>query len=281
VPRFFDKAKLTPVQKDNWDRATTLYAQLKKEAYSSAIHPFMIDLMWNGAGDEKSALFSRLLEGKDPLPNPPPCYYSYPWYSVVEDKKQHAVDIGFYKGSLTIGQDVYKIRQANKAAKALTSFTKRHLYKREGVNEWSRVQRRHIASLLNADPKWTVEKNGYEFEVSYQQKIHSSRGRRFCYPGQFKCRSGFSGGNPSFINIIKTGMDEYRDQLKEYHARLEQGDEAYFKDQSYPGLRAHFDNAPPKPLTPEQAYWNDWVEVLSDGFGIQCINDLTAQNNTD
>lgn len=33
----------------------------------------------------KSALFHRMMEGKDPLPVPPPRSYSYPWYSLIED----------------------------------------------------------------------------------------------------------------------------------------------------------------------------------------------------
>ena len=33
----------------------------------------------------KSALLQRLLEGKEPLPEPPPKSMSYPWYSLVED----------------------------------------------------------------------------------------------------------------------------------------------------------------------------------------------------
>jgi len=33
----------------------------------------------------KSALFRRMMEGKEPLPLPPPRSYSYPWYSLIED----------------------------------------------------------------------------------------------------------------------------------------------------------------------------------------------------
>ena len=33
----------------------------------------------------KSALLHRLLEGKEPLPIPPPRTYSYPWYSLIEN----------------------------------------------------------------------------------------------------------------------------------------------------------------------------------------------------
>ncbi len=33
---------------------------------------------------DHSSLLFRLLEGKEPLPQPPPRAYSYPWYSLVE-----------------------------------------------------------------------------------------------------------------------------------------------------------------------------------------------------
>lgn len=33
----------------------------------------------------KSSLLKRMLDGKDPLPLPPPLYYSHPWYSLIEN----------------------------------------------------------------------------------------------------------------------------------------------------------------------------------------------------
>ena len=33
----------------------------------------------------KSALLDRLLEGKEPLPEPPPLSFSYPWYTLIEE----------------------------------------------------------------------------------------------------------------------------------------------------------------------------------------------------
>lgn len=33
---------------------------------------------------DHSALLRRLIEGKQPLPNPPPLSYSYPWYELME-----------------------------------------------------------------------------------------------------------------------------------------------------------------------------------------------------
>lgn len=33
----------------------------------------------------KSALLQRMMEGKQPLPEPPPLSFSYPWYSLLEE----------------------------------------------------------------------------------------------------------------------------------------------------------------------------------------------------
>ena len=41
----------------------------------------------------KSSLFSRLTEGKDPLPYPPPLNFSYPWYSLIENGEATITDL--------------------------------------------------------------------------------------------------------------------------------------------------------------------------------------------
>lgn len=41
----------------------------------------------------KSALLYRMLEGKDPLPIPPPKSYSYPWYELIEKGEATSDDI--------------------------------------------------------------------------------------------------------------------------------------------------------------------------------------------
>jgi hypothetical protein len=40
----------------------------------------------------KSALFARLLAGKDPLPYPPPTSFSYPWYELIEQPGPHLIN---------------------------------------------------------------------------------------------------------------------------------------------------------------------------------------------
>lgn len=117
MPRFFDKNNLTPEQASRWDSATAEYQRVQNENISRQIaqmsleqkkalmedapgrhNPqrdldtnvrkamgFVCGLMGGKAGDCKSALFARLLDGKAALPVPPPTSYSYPWYAVVEE----------------------------------------------------------------------------------------------------------------------------------------------------------------------------------------------------
>lgn len=102
MPKFFDKNNLTKEQKSRWDWAVLKYRQIREKNTLSAFEELdenerlniVQDLQeareFNGSLtseilDEKSALFARLLDGKKPLLYPPPCAYSYPWYSVVED----------------------------------------------------------------------------------------------------------------------------------------------------------------------------------------------------
>ena len=41
----------------------------------------------------KSDLLNRLIEGKDPLPYPPPLNFSYPWYSLIETGEGIIIDL--------------------------------------------------------------------------------------------------------------------------------------------------------------------------------------------
>lgn len=102
MSKFFDKNKLTKEQLERWDWAVLKYRDIREK---NNLHSFeqmsedeklhlMKDLAkakeFKGAltfdiVDEKSALFSRLLDGKKPLIYPPPCSYSYPWYEVIEE----------------------------------------------------------------------------------------------------------------------------------------------------------------------------------------------------
>lgn len=110
MPTFFDQNNLTDFQKSKWDSAIEQYklvqegnldhkfASLTEDdranyAKNGQVTDIQIKsemrlisgLLAGGNGNCKSALFARLLEGKSPLEFAPPCSFSYPWYSVIED----------------------------------------------------------------------------------------------------------------------------------------------------------------------------------------------------
>lgn len=48
----------------------------------------------------KSALFQRLLSGREPFPTPPPTSHSYPWYSLLDNPGPRSIQLG---GAATLG----------------------------------------------------------------------------------------------------------------------------------------------------------------------------------
>lgn len=126
MPHFFDPKNLTTEQQNRWNWAVVEYRRVQEQnierritsmsqreksallktcpdtsdpklTVDQRIHAILTRnncLIGGKAGDPKSALFARLLEGKEALPEPPPTSYSYPWYSVIEDKGPHPVSLG-------------------------------------------------------------------------------------------------------------------------------------------------------------------------------------------
>ncbi len=112
MPSFFSTKQLTEEQQQNWDISMDAYAKVleencqrefrdmtekdkKKFMGSWKISHFTDEDVLkqlratsmfgaNPPGHEKSSLFSRLLNGQNPLRNPPPLSFSYPDYHVVE-----------------------------------------------------------------------------------------------------------------------------------------------------------------------------------------------------
>ena len=71
-----------------------------------------------------SALLRRLLEGKSPLPDPPPCYRSYPWYDLIEDGHAEKVSVSITEDSININGNIdWKIESMS-----LSSQTKKPIY---------------------------------------------------------------------------------------------------------------------------------------------------------
>ncbi|WP_415913276.1 hypothetical protein [Neptuniibacter sp. QD37_11] len=160
MPMFFDSQNLTPEQKSRWDFAIRQYEriqidnaqrQLKAMSHEEKVMRIGVDevdlddkclddlvfeslldmqtLLGGGVGDPKSALFSRLLDGKKPLRVPPPRSFSYPWYRIVEESGVFHVMVEpslvsfrnpvLSVNDISINQCNWSILSANATAKAL------------------------------------------------------------------------------------------------------------------------------------------------------------------
>ena len=60
---------------------------------------------------DHSALLERLLEGKEPLQEPPPRAFGYPWYDLVETGEGDAMEVFEAEGGLVINQEPWIILQ--------------------------------------------------------------------------------------------------------------------------------------------------------------------------
>jgi hypothetical protein len=109
VPTFFqNQDSLPPDLLARWDHAVAEYDRVLQGICGDSA---ACRLFYYNQIREKSALFWRLLNGKDPLPMPPPTRYSYPWYEIIEAPGQHRVgDIGFHAYGKPLGQQLAEIR---------------------------------------------------------------------------------------------------------------------------------------------------------------------------
>jgi len=128
---FFDPGNLTATQKLRWDYAISEYARVQEsnlDARIASLSPeeqaseldriqsstgtrpssyrdYLKDISLRnakGAGNPKSALFWRLLNGKEALASPPPHSFSCPWYEVIEEAGPHPVEISVHQSDLAL-----------------------------------------------------------------------------------------------------------------------------------------------------------------------------------
>ena len=208
MPQFFNKATLTPNQKARWDGAMVEYDRIQeinlerelfamsdsdKTAFLGAfkgtdpegsvgLKDRMRQLrgcMGGRAGDCKSALFARLLDGKAAFPFPPPTSYSYPWYELIEGDGPFDVMLGGAQtmgaamtGSrgaegefcISINQCTWAIVSMNDAARALMSFQEQlsatAVPEKEGSfyyqYTWSPELYKGVIDAYAAKPEFTV-----------------------------------------------------------------------------------------------------------------------------
>lgn len=119
MPHFFNKKELTQQQMENWNRYVDMYEktlgfnvnrqliQMQNEDKKKFVEMFQdvsqaeiqekmiqnAQLMGNFPGDEKSALFFRLISGKKPFLYRVPLSYSYPDYDIMENENPRELDL--------------------------------------------------------------------------------------------------------------------------------------------------------------------------------------------
>lgn len=80
---------LTPEQGERLWKALDTWQRVAAEAGNP--------VQFSAVNIRKSCLLGRLLyEGKPPLPKPPPCAYSAPWYSLIEEGGAGLTDLDIY-----------------------------------------------------------------------------------------------------------------------------------------------------------------------------------------
>ena len=89
---------------------------LEGRRYQNRLHRMSVDL-------DHSALLRRLLEGKPPLPVPPPSSYGYPWYELVDNGFAEPTDVRVRSSEeLSINQFPWRIRECRGPLEWLVSY---------------------------------------------------------------------------------------------------------------------------------------------------------------
>ncbi len=214
MPTFFqNKDNLPPELLARWDHAVTEYDRVLHEVCGDSETK---KLFFYNATREKSALFWRLLNGKEPLPMPPPTCYAYPWYELIENPGPHPVgDIGFRFYGRPLGprlaeirgtdtEDYLLIEQCGWAVLSHNTIAQEMLEAIQGNNFSSEDQNR----LMAAGPEWVIQ---YGKWPSY--RLFVQRTRRKTLPRFLKDihrlvdESSWSGTNTVVIEEREDGVE--------------------------------------------------------------------------
>jgi hypothetical protein len=217
VPTFFqNKDSLPPELLGRWDASVDEYDRVIKEIGGDT----PLNMLWfYNHTREKSALFWRLLNGKKPLPMPPPTRYSYPWYEIIEEPGPHRVgDIGFraygkHLGALLAelrGTDIedrlyieqcgWSVLSHNSAAQEMLE-----VLQREGFSPDADDADR----LMAAGPEWIVQCRGWPAYRLFVQRYRRHTLPRFLNDMlRLVDKSSWSGTNTMVIGELEDGSIE-------------------------------------------------------------------------
>lgn len=192
MPTFFDPDHLTESQQARWDEACTIYRRVQHDNAARALDALSPKereelarqakaptndreallqsllqchgLLVGGqeVGHPKSALFARLLNGREPLPYPPPTSFSYPWYEVVEKPGPFAPFVQVMddaENQILINQHDWQILAGNAPAQALLALQKQLAAtetREERTCHWTEDLWRAVQEAYAAGPEYRV-----------------------------------------------------------------------------------------------------------------------------
>ncbi|MBI1890852.1 MAG: hypothetical protein HYS18_09415 [Burkholderiales bacterium] len=205
MPIFFDENELTPEQRSRYSWAVAEYTRIQKENHERIVG--MGKVPKAHAPSPQSALFARLLEGKAPLPYPPPTTYSYPWYDIIEKPGKYHVSVSGVHvedghESIELNQCTWPILRKSGGASDFLAFL------RQAANRLS-VSPDALALLEKAlanQPEFIVTYGHWgEFRLSMGRIIR--QGRRVMVEGSRFDLQTLEGGNPVIVRVLRTGAE--------------------------------------------------------------------------
>lgn len=205
MPIFFDESRLTEEQRARYAWAVVEYARIQHENRQLAESGSEGYRMQHEISPQ-SALFARLLDGKQALPYPPPTSFSYPWYDIVETPGQYHVAIGIGPKSneqcILLNQCPWEVLHKDTAASAFLAFLQK-VACRESLSG-ADITAVHAALAMKPQFIVTYGKWG-EFRLSLGRIIR--RGRRAAVEKSGFSIDTFEGGNPVIVKVLLPGTE--------------------------------------------------------------------------
>lgn len=274
MPSFFDENDLTEEQRARYEWAAAEYARIQEEnrllleQTGQAPRPHQIG--------PKSALFSRLLEGKAALPYPPPTSFSYPWYDVIEQPGPHHVTIGGgvsvagvahwedgigSDGHIVLNQCAWTILRKNEAAEQFHAFLQQmHMHAGDQMKAVEMIQ-----PILAMKPEYIVTYGQWgEFRLSLGRIVR--RGRRAAAVNCGFDLATLEGGNPVIVRVLQSGIDMRAKSDAALNAVQNKVDHANHAASAVDHILLASESAIQRSTNPED---DDLVEFDCDGWVLQ------------
>jgi hypothetical protein len=225
MPVFFNEDALTPEQRARYAWAVAEYARIQEEnrrrfeRAGKSQHPHQIS--------PKSALFARLLEGKEPLPYPPPTSHSYPWYDIIETPGKYHVTIGGCLSAqdeehILLNQCPWTVVRKNEGASAFLKFLRQAPEPAKASVE----MQKELQKALAQKPEFVLSYGAWSGFRLYMGRVIRHGRRASVVNSKFDLHT-LDGGNPVIVKVLRSGAEiraKADATLADVMARLEQSE---------------------------------------------------------